>query len=62
MLNKLFSQMFRPTDVFENDRQMVDLKPIQYLFRGSFNAFIYQDAYKFLVHVMNGVTNETVSP
>ena len=52
--------MWRPTAILENDRRKVDISDLKNKFRGQFNPESPHDAYRFLVHMMNGVTNETV--
>ena len=42
------------------DKNFVDIKDIKKKFCCAFNPIDHHDAYKFLVHFMNGVTNETV--
>ena len=62
MLDGVFSNMCRPAGQLDGDQQSVDIKHIVYAFRGTFDPFIPNDAYKFLIHMMNGITKETVSP
>jgi hypothetical protein len=59
VMNNVFSQKWRQTDLIA-DRNFVDITNIKYKFRGQFNHNDPHDAYRFLVHLMNGVTKETV--
>lgn len=60
VLNNVFSQKWRPTDLIA-DRNFVDITDIKTKFRGQFNHNEPHDAYRFLAHLMNGVTKETVT-
>jgi hypothetical protein len=59
VLDQLFSQMFRNTDLAV-DRKVVDITSLKQKFRSLFNPEKPHDAYKFLVHMINGVARETI--
>lgn len=52
--------MWRSTSEIENDQKSVDLEDLSRVFRGSFNPSRVHDALKFLSHVLNQITHETV--
>lgn len=54
--------MWRPTSELEGDEEIVDIRYLVYSFRGAFKPFLPHDSYKFLIHMMNGITKETVHP
>lgn len=60
MLEDLFSQLFRATKQLEIDRETVDIKHYQTKLRGQFAPGKSHDAYKFLIHIFNVLTSETV--
>lgn len=51
--------MFRNTDLAV-DRKVVDITSLKQKFRSLFNPEKPHDAYKFLVHMINGVARETI--
>jgi hypothetical protein len=60
VLNNVFTQKWRHTDLIA-DRNFVDITDIKTKFRGEFKPQYPHDAYKFLSHLINGVTMETVN-
>lgn len=61
MLGKTFGEMYRSTELM-NDRKRVDITELKDMFSLYFDLERPQDAFRFLVHIMNGVTKETVDP
>jgi len=53
--------MYRSTELM-NDRKRVDITDLKDKFSLYFDPKRRQDAFRFLVHIMNGVTKETVDP
>jgi len=45
-----------------NDRKRVDITDLKDMFSLYFDLEKTHDAFRFLVHIMNGVTRETVDP
>jgi hypothetical protein len=60
MLEFLFSQMWRNTDL-AMDRKAVDITGLKKTFGKVFNPNEPHDAYKFLVHMINGIARETIN-
>ena len=61
ILGDTFRQMYRSTALM-NDRKRVDITDLKLRFARLFHPDKNHDAYRFLVHVMSGVTRETVDP
>ena len=60
MLEYLFSQMWRNTDLVM-DRKAVDITGLKKTFGKIFDPKEPHDAYKFLVHMINGIARETIN-
>ena len=61
ILGETFQKMYRSTALM-NDRKLVDISTLKHKFALRFVPYGKHDAYRFLIHVMNGVTKETVHP
>jgi hypothetical protein len=59
MMEMLFSQMWRNTELVM-DRKVVDITGLKQKFGRLFNPKEPHDAYKFLVHMINGIARETI--
>lgn len=62
MLDRVFSNMWRPTSELDGDELSVDITHLEKKFQYAFIPFLRHDAYKFLIHMMNGLIRETVDP
>jgi len=54
--------MYRPIDEIAIDRNTVDITDVREKFKRAFDPDQPHDAFRFLNHLLYGVTKETVSP